>query len=298
MKYAFYPGCAVHSTSKEYGDSCKAVSKVLGLELVEIPGWNCCGAIDAVYSYKPLFSVAIDARNLALAEKMGLDIVTLCSACYYTLSRTNKLLQDDSGLRNKVEEALGGIGLSYKGGVKVRHFLEVLLSDVGLEKIGKKVKIPLTTLSVASYYGCFLVRPTDLTNFDDSEHPTSVDELVETLGASKVEYYGKVQCCGASLGVTEENIMLELSKNILLNAKNAGANCMTTACPLCHFNLDAKQKDVESKYDLEIDLPILHFTQLMGLAFGIEPKELGLHKNIVSPEKILTARTQNTRSVV
>jgi heterodisulfide reductase subunit B len=287
MRYAFYPGCAVHSSSKEYGDSCKAISKVLNIELVEIPDWNCCGAIDAIYSYKPLYSLALDARNLSLAEKMGMDIVTLCSACYYTLSRTNKLLREDSGLKNKVEEALSSAGLNYNGSVKVRHFLEVLLSDVGLKKIGEKVKIPLTALSVASYYGCLLVRPVDLTDFDDPEHPTRLDELVETLGASKVEYYGKTRCCGASLGVTDEKVMLELSKTILLNAKNAGANCMITACPLCHFNLDAKQKDIESKFDLKIGLPILHFTQLIGLAFGLEPKELGLHRNCVSPKEIL-----------
>jgi heterodisulfide reductase subunit B len=287
MKYAFYPGCAVHSSSKEYGDSCKAISKVLGIELVEIPDWNCCGAIDAVYSYKPLYSVALAARNLSLAEKMEMDIVTLCSACYYTLSRTNKLLLEDSGLKSKVEGALSSAGLNYNGGVNVRHFLEVLMSDVGLEKIGEKVKNRLTTLNVASYYGCFLVRPPELTSFDDSEHPTSLDELVETLGASKVEYYGKVSCCGASLGVTNEKVMLELSKNILLNAKNSGANCMITACPLCHFNLDAKQKDIESKFDIKIGLPILHFTQLIGLAFGIEPKKLGLNKICVSPKNIL-----------
>jgi len=294
MKYAFYPGCAVHSSSKEYGDSCKAISRVLDVELVEIPDWNCCGAIDAIYSYKPLYSLTLDARNLSLAERMGMDTVTLCSACYYTLSRTNKLLREDSGLKNKVEEALGSAGLNYKGGVKVRHFLEVLLSDVGLKKIGEKVKIPLTAMNVASYYGCFLVRPPDLTNFDDPEHPTSLDELVETLGASKVEYYGKTRCCGASLAMTDEEVMLELSKNILLNAKNAGANCMITACPLCHFNLDAKQKDIESKFNLKIDIPIFHFTQLVGLAFGIEPKELGLHRNCVSPKKILP---QYVRSV-
>ncbi len=287
MKYAFYPGCAVHSSSKEYGDSCKAVSKLLAVELVEIPDWNCCGAIDAIYSYKPLFSVALAARNLALAEKMKMDIVTLCSACYFTLSRTNKLLREDAQLKNKVEEALGSADLNYKGGVRVRHFLDVLLSDIGLETIGKKIKIPLTTLSVASYYGCFLVRPPDLSNFDDPEHPIRLDELVETLGASKVDYYSKTRCCGASLGITDEEIMLKLSRNILLDAKYAGANCVITACPLCHFNLDARQKDIESKFDLRINLPILHFTQLIGLAYGIEPKELGLNRNCVSPKKIL-----------
>jgi heterodisulfide reductase subunit B len=288
MKYAFYPGCAVHSTSKEYGDSCKAICKVLDIELVEINDWNCCGAIDAIYSYKPLFSQTLDARNLALAEKMGMDIVTLCSACYHTLSRTNKLLQEDSRLKKQVDEALSSAGLNYNGGVKVRHFIEVLLSDVGLEKIGAKVKAPLTSLNVASYYGCFLVRPPDLTDFDDTENPTSLDELVETVGASSVEYCDKTRCCGASFATTAEEIMLKLSKNILLNAMDAGANCMITACPLCHFNLDAKQKDIERKYDLKMNLPILHFTQFIGLAFEIDPKRLGLDRNCVSPRKILT----------
>jgi heterodisulfide reductase subunit B len=287
MKYAFYPGCAVHSVSKEYGDSCKAISRVLDVELIEVPDWNCCGAIDAVYSYKPNYSIALAARNLALSEKMGMDIVTLCSACYFTLLRTNKILRENVEAKNKVDQALSSVGLSYNGEVKVRHYLEALLTDVGLEKIKEKVKIQLTTLNVASYYGCLLVRPPELTNFDDPEHPTRMDELVETLGASKVEYYSKTKCCGASLGMTEEAVMLELSKNILLDAKNAGANCVMTACPLCHVNLDARQKDIESKFDLKIGLPILHFTQLMGLAFGLRPKELGLDKNCVSTENIL-----------
>ncbi len=292
MKYTFYPGCAVHSSSKEYEDSCKALSKILDVEFVEIPDWNCCGAIDAVYSYKPDYSIALAARNLALAEKMGMDVVTLCSACYFTLSRANKLLAESAEARNTVQTALSNIGLSYNGHVKVRHYLEALLTDVGLEKIKEKVKMRLTTLNVASYYGCLLVRPPEQANFDNPEHPTRMDELVETLGASKVEYYSKTKCCGASLGMTEESVMLKLARDILFDAKNAGANCVITACPLCQFNLDARQKDIESKFDLKIDLPIMHFTQLMGLAFGLEPKELGLKKNVVSPEKILLRRVE------
>lgn len=292
MKYIFYPGCAVHSSSREYEDSCKAVSKILDVELVEIPDWNCCGAIDAVYSYKPDYSIALAARNLALAEKIGMDVVTLCSACYFTLSRANKLLAENAETRNTVQTALSNIGLNYNGHVKVRHYLEALLTDVGLEKIKEKVKMGLTTLNIASYYGCLLVRPPELAKFDNPEHPTRMDELVETLGASKVEYYSKTKCCGASLGMTEESVMLKLARNILLDAKNAGANCVITACPLCQFNLDARQRDIESKFDLKIDLPILHFTQLMGLAFGLEPKELGLKKNVVSPDKILLRREE------
>ncbi len=290
MKYAFYPGCAVHSSSKEYSDSCKTISKTLDIELIEITDWNCCGAIDAVYSYNPQFSIALAARNLALSEKTEMDVVTLCSACYYTLSHTNKILYEDAETKQQVGEALSSVGLNYHGSVKIRHFLEALLSDIGLEKIKEQVQTQLNSLNVASYYGCLLVRPLDITSFDDPEHPTRMDELAETLGASKVEYYSKTKCCGASLGMTDETVMLELSKRILLDAKNAGANCMITACPLCHFNLDAKQKDIESKFDVEIDLPILHFTQIIGLAFGLDPKKLGLHKNLVSPKKILPQR--------
>lgn len=287
MKYAYYPGCSVHSSAKEYGDSTKAVCKALGIELVEISDWNCCGAIDAVYSYEPEYSVALAARNLALAEKMQTDIVTVCSACYFTLARTNKLLKENSEVRAKVTEALSAIGLSYSGGVKVRHLLELLLTDVGLEKIKAQVKVPLNSLNVASYYGCLLVRPVDLTHFDDPEHPVRLDELAEALGASKVDYYSKTKCCGASMAVTDEKVMLELSKRILLDAKNAGANVMVTACPLCQFNLDAKQVDIESRFATKIGLPILYFTQLIGLAFGIDNKALGIDKNVVSPLQII-----------
>ena len=286
MKYAFYPGCSVHSSTKEYADSAKAVCTALDVELVEIPDWNCCGAIDAIYSYEPQYSLALAARNLALAEKMQTDIVTLCSACYFTLARTNKLFRENAEAKAKIIEALNAAGLTYSGNVKVRHLLEVILTDVGLEKIKSKVKVPMNSYAVASYYGCFLVRPTDIANFDNPEHPTRMDDLVEALGASKVNYYSKTRCCGASMAVTDENTMLELSKRILMDAKNSGANCMITACPLCHFNLDAKQIDIESKFSQKIGLPILHFTQLIGLAFGIDNKELGLNKNVVSPLNI------------
>ena len=287
MKYAFYPGCSVHSSTKEYADSAKAICKALDVELVEIPDWNCCGAIDAVYSYEPQYSLALAARNLALAEKMQTDVVTLCSACYFTLARTNKLFHENAEAKAKITEALSSAGHSYGGNVKVRHLLEVLLTDVGLEKIKSKVKVPLNSYNVASYYGCFLVRPVDLANFDNPDHPTRMDDLVEALGASKVEYYSKTKCCGASMAVTDEKTMIELSKRILIDAKNSGANCMITACPLCHFNLDAKQRDIETKFSQKIGLPILHFTQLIGLAFGIDNKELGLNKNVVSPLKIV-----------
>ncbi|MFQ5822335.1 MAG: CoB--CoM heterodisulfide reductase iron-sulfur subunit B family protein [Candidatus Heimdallarchaeota archaeon] len=287
MKYAYFPGCSVHASDKEYGESCKAVSKILGIELIEIPDWNCCGAIDAIYSYRPLFSIALPARNLSLAEKMDLDIVTLCSACYHTLSRTNKLLHEEPKLVNKVKEILRSAGLTYIGKVKVRHYLDVLINDVGLDEIARHVKVPLSELKAAPYYGCLLVRPPNISNFDDPEHPQSMDKLIETLGASSVNYIDKTRCCGASLAITDEPVMMEMTKKLLMEAKDSGAQCLVTACPLCQFNLDVKQHDIESSYKLEINLPILYFTQLMGVSFGIKPNDLGLRKNCVSPMGLL-----------
>jgi heterodisulfide reductase subunit B len=286
MKYAFYPGCSSQATGKEYEESTKAICKVLDIELVEVPDWNCCGSIDAVYSFNPLYSIALAARNLAIAKKMHMDVVTQCSACYFTLNRTNKILRENAETRSKVNEALTNIGFTYNGSVRVWHLADILLSDPVIQKIKEKAKIQLTNLNVASYYGCYLVRPAEICNFDDPEQPTRLDNLVEILGALKVDYYGKTRCCGSALGITDEESALKMSKDILVSAKNSGANCLITACTMCHTNLDAKQRKIESSFDTKINLPVLYFTQLIGLALGIEPKQLGLQRNLVSPRKI------------
>ncbi len=286
MKFAYFPGCTVNSSAQEYGNSCKAVSKILGIEMIEIPDWNCCGSTDAVYSYDPLLSIALPARNLALAENMKMDILVLCSACFFTLRRANKLLNEDAGLKEKVDKILNNAGLEYHGKVEVRHYIDVLVNEVGLDKISQHVKVPLKELNVAPYYGCLLVRPPDISTFDNAEHPLSMAKLIKALGALSVEYWEKTRCCGASLVLTEESVMLGMTKRILLSAKDAGADCMITACPLCHFNLDAKQTDIESAFAQNINLPILHCTQLIGIAFGLNPKNLGLNKNSVSLTKL------------
>lgn len=293
MKYAFYPGCSSQSMAKDYDDSTKIICKNLDIELVEVPDWNCCGSIDAVYSFKPVYAITLAARNLAITKKMHMDIVTPCSACYFTLNRANKILREDERTKSKVNEALAALGFNYHGSVRVLHLADILLSDIILQRIKEKAKIQLTNLNVASYYGCYMVRPPEICNFDDPEHPMRLDNLVENLGASKVDYYCKTRCCGGSLGLTDEEIALKMSKDILLSAKKSGANCLVTACHLCHFNLDAKQKDIESRFDIKINLPVLYFTQLIGLAFGIEPKQLGLQRNCVSPKKILPLTVSN-----
>ncbi|MFQ6068128.1 MAG: CoB--CoM heterodisulfide reductase iron-sulfur subunit B family protein [Candidatus Bathyarchaeia archaeon] len=287
MKYAYFPGCSIKSTAREYGVSCKAISKVLDIELVEIPDWNCCGAMDTVYAYDPVLSLSLSARNMALAETMKMDIVTLCSACYFTLSRANKLLHENQELKEKVDKKLHDAGLKYVGDVKVRHYLDILVNDIGFDEIGSHVKTPLDGLKVASYYGCMLVRPPDIVSFDNPEHPQSMDKLVEVLGGKAANYIDKVRCCGASLGLTEEEVMMNMTKELLVSAKNANAECIIVPCPMCHFNLDAKQKDIESTFDLKFRIPVLYFTQLMGIAFGLDPKNLALNKNFVSPSALL-----------
>jgi heterodisulfide reductase subunit B len=287
MRYAYFPGCSIHASAKEYEMAAQVVNKQLDIEFVEIPEWNCCGSIDAVHAYNPLFSLSLAARNLALAEHMNMDVVTLCSACFFTLSRANNLLREDAVMKAKIDKAIGEAGLKYSGGVKVRHYLDILMNDVGLDKIRQQVKIPLKGLKVAPYYGCLVVRPTGIQRFDDPEHPMSMDRIVEALGAEAVYYQDKTRCCGASLVITDEEVMMEMTKSPLLTAKNAHADCIATPCPMCHFNLDAKQKDIESHFRIDIGLPVLYVTQLMGLAFGLPPKELGLHRNIVSPNRII-----------
>jgi len=287
MKYAYFPGCSVEASAQEYAMSSKAVNKVLDIEFVEIPDWNCCGSIDAVHAYNPILSLSLSARNLSIAEGMNLEVVTLCSACFFTLSRAGKMLREDPRLKGTVDKVINDAGLKFAGEIKVRHYLDVLINDVGVEKIAQHVKAPLNGLKVASYYGCLLVRPPQIRSFDDSEHPKSMDRIVEALGAQSLDYNDRTRCCGASLVLTDKDVMLEMTKDVLLSAKNLGADCIVTPCPMCHFNLDAKQKEIESHFGLKIDIPTLYFTQLIGIAFGLDPKELGLDRNMVSPSKIL-----------
>ena len=171
MKYAYFPGCSIHASAKEYEMAAQAVNKRLDIEFVEIPDWNCCGSIDAVHAYNPLLSVSLATRNLALAENMNMDIVTLCSACFFTLSRANNMLRENAGMKTEIDKAIGNAGLKYAGGIKVRHYLGILANDVGFDRIRQQARNPLKGLKVAPYYGCLVVRPTGIQKFDDPEHP-------------------------------------------------------------------------------------------------------------------------------
>jgi len=224
------------------------------------------------------------ARNLALAEKTGLDLVTPCSNCFVILHSTNAHLKELPRFREQVNEALAAANLKYGGGVKVRHLVEVLYTDITPEGIGAKVTKPLKGLRVAPYYGCQLVRPN---GFDDPESPHSLDEMVASLGADVVSWPLKARCCGSSLVMPEQEVALELVNKLLKNAQENGAQCLVTPCPLCQINLDAYQSQVNSQFKTKYNLPVLFVTQLIGVALGIPADELALSRNIVSPMRVL-----------
>jgi heterodisulfide reductase subunit B len=253
------------------------------MDLVELEDWNCCGS-SPYGSVDKLEAACIAARNLALAEKTGLELVTPCSNCYVVLGGTNDNLKEYPALREQVEKALAVAKLGYKGGVRVRHLVEVLYSDITPQVIRAKVTKPLKGLRVAPYYGCQLVRPN---GFDDPESPHSLDELVASLGAEVVPWQMKVQCCGSSLVMPEQKVALGLINKILRNAQENGAQCLVTPCPLCHINLDVYQSQVNSQFKTRYNLPVLFLTQLVGVALGIEPDALALSRNIVSPMRVL-----------
>lgn len=286
MKYTYYPGCSLESTGISYDQSTREVCRVLGLDLEDLKDWNCCGST-AYFAIDELLSLCFSGRNLALAEEQGGDLVAPCSACYTVLHKTDRYIKDYPDIKAKVSEALAAGGLKYDGGVKVRHLAEVLLNDVGLEVIASKVQRNLHGLKVATYYGCQLVRPE--LDFDHPEFPQSLGSLVEALGGEAVKFPLMSRCCGGALIMSEEQIALGLINKLLRSATDNAAQVMITACPLCHLNLDAYQGKINAKFGTKYNLPVLYFTQLIGLALGIDPKALGLNKNIIPATELLAA---------
>ena len=282
--YSYFPGCSADATALGLGLSVKAIAGPLEMELLELGDWTCCGSTP-YGSLDEEEAVLVAARNLALAEKNGLDLVTPCSSCYVTLYRANLYLQENPQFKRQVNEALAVANLEYRGDMRVRQLVEVLVNDITPEVIASKVQRGLNGLKVAPYYGCQMVRPDY--GFDDPESPQSLDRLVESLGAEAVPFPLKNRCCGGVLIIPEEEIALSLMRKLFDNALENGAQCIATPCPLCQTNLDAYQSKVNGKFKTHYDLPVFFFTQLIGLALGIDAVSLGLKTNIVSPDAIL-----------
>jgi len=283
MKYSYYPGCSLHSAHKGYDQSCKAVFKLLDYELEELEDWNCCGA--TIYmSIKEITALASATANLAIAEKLNKDLVTPCSSCYTILNKAHRYLKNDSELMKKVNLCLSEGGLQYKGNVRVRHPLDVLINDIGTEIIKLYVKKPLDGLRIANYYGCQLIRPER--GFDDKENPLSMENLFESIGAEEMNFPYKLKCCGGMLMTTFEEAALKLTAEILQSAEENGADCIATTCPLCQMNLEAYQNKINKIFGTEYNIPILFFTQILGIAFGLPGKELGIEKNFYECKKL------------
>lgn len=275
MKYSYYPGCAQHGTAVDYRMSVDAVFRRLGIELEEIKNWNCCGAL-----HVPDMTVRVALSAKTLASAKGLDLATPCNLCYSNLMRASAAL-DDGALKNRINEALT---TKYDGNAKPKHLLEVIVKDLGLAKLAEHVKIPLKIKAVP-YYGCLLTRPEN--KFDSPENPKSLDNLIASLGAEPVKYYYKTKCCGGPILITNEDLALCLAKDLLTMARDSGADCMVVTCPMCHLQLDAKQRAVEAKYNIKIGIPVIYFTQLIGIAMGLNPRELGLDKHLVPTDKLI-----------
>lgn len=281
--YGYYPGCSLHSTASEYDISFRAVAPMLGMELKEVPGWVCCGTSPA-HASSHLLAVALPIKNLSMAENAGYpEIAVPCAACF---SRFKIALHETSQKPKLMDEVKEIIGSPFQGKVKVLHPLEII-NKIDPKTIKESVKKDMAGLKVACYYGCLLTRPPKAVLFDDCEYPMSMDQIMDKCGATVLDWSYKTDCCGATFALTETDAVLNLTNKIMENAKAVGANAIAVACPLCHANLDTRQAEIEVKYQKQYDLPILYFTQIMGLAFGIESAKLGLAKHLVPTEPAL-----------
>lgn len=268
LKYAYYPGCSLEATAREYDLSVRAVCAHLGIELAELPDWNCCGASSGHSTNRRLAST-LAGRNLALAEELKMDIAVACPACYIRLRSAQHEMKQDKAQRAEYN---------------TRHILDIICNEIGLENVKSKVVRPLTGLKLAAYYGCYLVRPPEIVGFDDPENPQCLDALLEALGAEARDWSGKVDCCGGSLSLSKRDIASQMVAELIDMARQAGAEAMVTACPLCHANLEMRQPPGNGH-----KLPVFYFTELIGMAMGIAEARSWLKKHLISPSGLLNS---------
>jgi heterodisulfide reductase subunit B2 len=278
-EFAYFPGCSLEKMAISYHRSALETTKKLGIKLKELDDWNCCGATTYFY-IDELLAYTLCARNLAIAEKTGLDVVAPCSACYKNMFFAAQHLKDDPDLAEHINFALEEDNLQFNGNVHVKHLMEVFAQDVTAEEITAKVITPLQGVRVAPYYGCQIVRPQK--EKEDVEQPQFFEGILSAIGATPVNYPLKMRCCGGSLIISGRTAALSMVRNLLQCAVDSQADVIATACPMCQVNLECYQQQVNTEFGTNFSFPVLYFTQLIGLAFGIPGKKLGIGKEFVS----------------
>ncbi len=281
MKASFFPGCSLEGTAREYGESIDAVSCFLGIKFEELPGWTCCGA-SAAHCINEFLSVTLPARNLLLAEKLNHDLVTPCAACFSRLKAAEKALTKES---KEIDAST-----PFRGEIKVLHLLEFFSREDLIKMIKEQIKRPLSNLKVVSYYGCLIVRPPQITDAKNWEDPQALDNLISLMGGETIFWPYKTECCGGSLLLTNLDIVRRLIGRILDMAREAEADCIVTACPLCQANLDTRQEEIGKAKGINYDLPIFYFTELLGLAFGLKDTHKWFRRHLVDPRPLLKAK--------
>lgn len=279
LKYALYTGCTARESTPELLKSTLAIADKLGIELVLLDEASCCGA-SHLQDYDDFLSLVLNARNLCYAERLGLKMVTICNTCQLNTAMTKHRLDSDPKLKARVNEKLALSGLHYEGSVEVTHFLYALIHDYGLENIAKKVSKPLNTLNIAPFYGCHNIRPSELLEAENPYAPTSLDDLILACGGASVDYLQKNKCCGFHAELQSPHTAAVLTGNALAGAMDANADCVVTPCPLCHLKLDVQYRNASNAIGRDVKLPILHVPQMVGLALGCTPTELGIEHHV------------------
>jgi heterodisulfide reductase subunit B len=284
MEFALFLGCTIPARLNQYESSSRAVLKKLGVGLVDIREFNCCGYPLRNIDFKVF--ILSSARNLALAEKKNLNVMTLCKCCYGSLKKADVLMKENASLKKEVNATLEKEGLTYEGRIEVKHLLSVLHKDIGIEAIKEKIALTFKGLKIATHYGCHALRPSQVVGFDDPVAPTLFDQLVEATGAESIEWAMKLECCGAPLWGVNDKLSMDLTLKKLTDGKKSGADYVCAACPYCHIQFDTVQKMILSQRNVNHPLPSILYTQLLGMSMGVEKKSLGLEMNKIPINQI------------
>ncbi|MCS7124591.1 MAG: CoB--CoM heterodisulfide reductase iron-sulfur subunit B family protein [Candidatus Bathyarchaeota archaeon] len=284
--YALFLGCTIPARQPHYELAARKALTKLGIELVDMEGATCC-APPPIQSIDLETSLALAAYNICLAEEADLNILTLCTGCFESLTIANRILKGKRELREKINKILSNVGKEFKGTKEVRHYLQVLMDDVGVNRLKQNVVKPLNGLKVAAFPGCHLLRPSELLRLDDPERPRIFDMLIETVGAKSIPYKNKLRCCGGLLRGYADDVALAIARDKIANAYNAGADCISTLCPFCFLTLDLGQMLIKTAYKEEYNMPIIHYAELLSLSLGVAPKELALDFHKMKVDKVL-----------